>query len=249
MGYELMRLEQAGTTRTAELRQKLAAEAKEVEEKRAAKEQEEADKLKDPSHPANVRRRLWKELMRLLQQASNEQLGKKEGDAAGALPAHARTLRIAEIKMELGMYVVCLKCRVLRYCFTRVMCWCHWFESACDSLGLGQTCNVLHRVEKDKTEDGQEEDVLAAASSSDAKLMPRLTMIEQQVPGCSDFGFVCECDLTLLVVQSLLAVKQKKDKAVSDVLRKFKMSDLDEPSAPAVASGTAAKGRVTPRKK
>jgi hypothetical protein len=40
--------------------------------------------------------------MRLLQQASNEQLGKKDGEAAG-LPAHARSLRIAEIKMELGM--------------------------------------------------------------------------------------------------------------------------------------------------
>ncbi len=113
-GYELMCLEQAGTTRTAELRQKLAAEAKVVEEKRAAKEQEEADRLKDPSHPSNVRRRLWKELMRLLQQASNEQLGKRESDAAGVLPAHARNLRIAEIKMELGMYVVCLKCHVAR---------------------------------------------------------------------------------------------------------------------------------------
>jgi hypothetical protein len=128
------------------------------------------------------------------------------------------------------------------------------FEFACDSRGLGQACNVLHRVEKDKTEDGQEEDVLAAASSSDAKLMPRLTMIEQQVPRCPDFGFVSVLfasltGLTPLVVQSLLAVKQKKDKAVSDVLRKFKMSDLDEPVAPALASGTAAKGRVTPRKK
>jgi len=51
-----------------------------------------------------------------------------------------------------------------------------------------------------------------------------------------------------LVVQSLLAVQQKKDKAVSDVLRKFKMSDLDEPLAPP-ASAAAAKGRVTPRKK
>ncbi len=54
--------------------------------------------------------------------------------------------------------------------------------------------------------------------------------------------------LTLVRVQSLLAVQQKKDKAVSDVLRKFKMSDLDEPLAPP-ASASAAKGRVTPRKK
>jgi hypothetical protein len=46
----------------------------------------------------------------------------------------------------------------------------------------------------------------------------------------------------------LLAVQQKKDKAVSDVLRKFKMSDLDEPMAPPSSAG-AAKGRVTPRKK
>ncbi len=110
------------------------------------------------------------------------------------------------------------------------------------------TCNLLNRVEKDKAEDDVQEDVLAAASSSDAKLMPRLTMIEQQVPCSCDFGFICDCGLTLLDVQSLLAVKQKKDKAVSDVLRKFKMSDLDEPMAPA-ASASAAKGRVTPRKK
>ena len=48
-----------------------------------------------------------------------------------------------------------------------------------------------------------------------------------------------------MYVQSLLAVKQKKDKAVSDVLRKFKMSDLDEP----LALASAAKGTVTPRKK
>jgi hypothetical protein len=51
--------------------------------------------------------------------------------------------------------------------------------------------------------------------------------------------------LSLMYVQSLLAVKQKKDKAVSDVLRKFKMSDLDEP----LALASAAKGTVTPRKK
>ena len=50
----------------------------------------------------------------------------------------------------------------------------------------------------------------------------------------------------LCFLQSLLAVKQKKDKAVSDVLRKFKMSDLDEPLAQAPG---ADKGRVTPRKK
>jgi hypothetical protein len=93
---------QAGTTRTTELRQKLAAEAKAAEEERAAKEQKDAEMLKDPSHPTNVQRRLWKELMRLLQQASNEQLGKKDGEASG-LPAHARSLRIAEIKLELGM--------------------------------------------------------------------------------------------------------------------------------------------------
>jgi hypothetical protein len=49
-------------------------------------------------------------------------------------------------------------------------------------------------------------------------------------------------------VQSLLAVKQKKDKAVSDVLRKFKMSELDEPLVPASAAN-AGKGKVTPRKK
>ena len=53
---------------------------------------------------------------------------------------------------------------------------------------------------------------------------------------------------TVLRVQSLLAVQQKKDKAVSDVLRKFKMSDLDEPLVPP-ASASAAKGRITPRKK
>ncbi len=53
------------------------------------------------------------------------------------------------------------------------------------------------------------------------------------------------CILSLIYVQSLLAVKQKKDKAVSDVLRKFKMSDLDEP----MALASAAKGTVTPRKK
>ena len=96
---------QAGTTRTAELRQKLAAEAKSADESRAARQKEEADKLKDPTHPTNVHRRLWKELMRLLQQQSNEALGtmKDEAVAAGALPAHARNLRIAEIKMELGM--------------------------------------------------------------------------------------------------------------------------------------------------
>ena len=42
---------------------------------------------------------------RLLQQQSNEALGtmKDEAVAAGALPAHARNLRIAEIKMDLGM--------------------------------------------------------------------------------------------------------------------------------------------------
>ena len=51
--------------------------------------------------------------------------------------------------------------------------------------------------------------------------------------------------LSLMNVQSLLAVKQKKDKAVSDVLRKFKMSDLDEP----LALASAAKGTATPRKK
>ena len=96
---------QAGTTRTAELRQKLAVEAKAADEERAVREKAEADKLKDPSHPTNVHRRLWKELMRLLQQQSNEALGslKDEAVAAGALPAHARNLRIAEIKMELGM--------------------------------------------------------------------------------------------------------------------------------------------------
>ena len=55
---------QAGTTRTAELRQKLAAEAKAAQEERAAKEQQEAAKLKDPSHPTNVHRRLWKELVK-----------------------------------------------------------------------------------------------------------------------------------------------------------------------------------------
>ena len=54
-----------------------------------------------------------------------------------------------------------------------------------------------------------------------------------------------DCVFTLLCAQSLLAVKQKKDKAVSDVLRKFKMSDLDEPLVPA----SATKGAVTPRKK
>ncbi len=54
--------------------------------------------------------------------------------------------------------------------------------------------------------------------------------------------------LTRWAAQSLLAVQQKKDKAVSDVLRKFKMSDLDEPLAPPSSAG-AAKGRVTPRKK
>jgi hypothetical protein len=38
------------------------------------------------------------------------------------------------------------------------------------------------RVEKEKGSDDMEEDVLAAASSSDTKLKkPRLTMIEQQV--------------------------------------------------------------------
>jgi hypothetical protein len=94
---------QAGTTRTAELRQKLAAEAKAAQEERAAKEQQKAAKLKDPLHPTNVHRRLWKELMRLLQQASDEQLGKKDGEAGGLLPAHARSLRIAEIKMELEL--------------------------------------------------------------------------------------------------------------------------------------------------
>ena len=81
----------------------LAAEAKAAQEERAAKEQQEAAKLKDPLHPTNVHRRLWKELMRLLQQASDEQLGKKDGEAGGLLPAHARSLRIAEIKMELEL--------------------------------------------------------------------------------------------------------------------------------------------------
>ena len=102
---------QAGTTRTAELRQKLALEAKAAHEDRIAKEQQEAEKLKDPSHPTNVHRRLWKELMRLLQQASDEQLGKKDGEGAGALTSHARNLRMAEIKMELGMCV--RQCAVL----------------------------------------------------------------------------------------------------------------------------------------
>ena len=91
------------------------------------------------------------------------------------------------------------------------------------------------------------EDVLAATSSSDTKLKPRLTMIEQQVRSCVAVLFWQSC-LTVLRVQSLLAVQQKKDKAVSDVLRKFKMSDLDEPLAPP-ASASAAKGRITPRKK
>ncbi len=36
-------------------------------------------------------------------------------------------------------------------------------------------------MEKEKADDDAEEDVLAVASSSDAKLRPRLTMIEQQV--------------------------------------------------------------------
>ncbi len=122
-------------------------------------------------------------------------------------------------------------------------------------------------MEKEKADDDAEEDVLAVASSSDAKLRPRLTMIEQQVrynfavlnlppPHPSpplllsrvEPFFCCDCGLMPLFVQSLLAVQQKKDKAVSDVLRKFKMSDLDEPMAP-LASAAAAKGRVTPRKK
>ncbi len=103
---------QAGTTRTTELRQKLAAEAKAADEERAAREQREADKLKDPSHPTNVHRRLWKELMRLLQQASNEQLGKKDDGPGDVLPAHARNLRIAEIKIELGMCVMRVQCPV-----------------------------------------------------------------------------------------------------------------------------------------
>ena len=110
---------QVGTTRTAELRQKLAAEAKAADEERAAREQREADKLKDPSHPTNVHRRLWKELMRLLQQASNEQLGKKEDGLADVLPAHARNLRIAEIKMELGMCVI--SCEVF-FCDIALRC-------------------------------------------------------------------------------------------------------------------------------
>lgn len=80
----------------------MAAEAKAAQEERAAKEEQQAAKLKDPAHPTNVHRRLWKELMRLLQQASDEQLGKKDGEA-GLLPAHARSLRIAEIKMELEL--------------------------------------------------------------------------------------------------------------------------------------------------
>jgi hypothetical protein len=77
-----------------------------ADEERAARELREADKLKDPLHPANVHRRLWKELMRLLQQASNEQLGKKQEGHGDVLPAHARNLRIAEIKIELGMCVM-----------------------------------------------------------------------------------------------------------------------------------------------
>jgi hypothetical protein len=81
-------------------------DAKAASEERAAREQQEADRLKDPNHPTNLHRRLWKELMRLLQQASNEQLMKKDGGDVGALPAHARSLRIAEIKMELGMCVM-----------------------------------------------------------------------------------------------------------------------------------------------
>jgi hypothetical protein len=39
----------------------------------------------------------------------------------------------------------------------------------------------MRRVEKEKVEDDAADDVLAAASSSEAKLKPRLTMIEQQV--------------------------------------------------------------------
>ena len=41
--------------------------------------------------------------------------------------------------------------------------------------------DAVCRVEKDRAESDVEEDVLAAVSSSDAKLKPRLTMIEQQV--------------------------------------------------------------------
>jgi len=103
----------------------------------------------------------------------------------------------------------------------------------------------LCMVEKDKADDDAEEDVLAAGGgSSSAKLKPRLTMIEQQVRRRARVRVlsVCCSVLSVCVAQSLLAVKQKKDKAVSDVLRKFKMSDLDEPVG-------LDKGRVTPRKK
>jgi hypothetical protein len=41
------------------------------------------------------------------------------------------------------------------------------------------------RFEKEKADTDADEDVLAAASSSDVKLKPRLTMIEQQVCRCS----------------------------------------------------------------
>jgi hypothetical protein len=44
-------------------------------------------------------------------------------------------------------------------------------------------------VEKDKADNDAEEDVLAAASSSDVKLKPRLTMIEQQVCRCNHAEF------------------------------------------------------------
>ena len=44
---------------------------------------------------------------------------------------------------------------------------------------------MLCRVEKEKADNDAEEDVLAASSSGDVKMKPRLTMIEQQVGCCT----------------------------------------------------------------
>lgn len=61
------------------------------------------------------------------------------------------------------------------------------------------SCDGACRVEKEKGSDNMDEDVLAATSSSDAKLKPRLTMIEQQVGSCVAALF-WQCCFTVLRV-------------------------------------------------